>query len=564
MPITCPTFLILNVSNNMKRATLLLFTILILGKMSFGQGEITQTEKLVATAKVWGFLKYYHPRVADGEFNWDEQLIEVLPKVRVTTDKKEFSNIILKWIESLGSVRISDKIESNLEVEYFDKNFNLNWFNNTKLFTQEVSEKLKYIEKNRHQGNQYYISKNKGGTLSITNELKHNNFNWEDENIRLLALFRYWNIIQYFFPYKYQTDVNWDVVLKKMLPTFLNCESKTEFHLALLELTVSIDDSHTSLMTKEIRNYIGTKFLPVEINIIEDQAVITKIKNDSLAKLNDLRIGDIILKLNNKPIEQLFNEKSKYISGSNINRKQIYLTEFIFSGNSDTCNFIFSRNGEVFSKKIVRYNYSSIKKLQKNKEAESFRIIESNIGYVNMGQLELAHISQMMKSFKNTKGIIIDLREYPNQTGYELSKYFTSENREFKKMLYPDINYPGRFISSNSQVGQSRKLKYKGEMVILVNEYTQSQGEHTAMILQKSDNATTIGSQTSGADGTVLKFDILGGFRTKITGLGVFYEDNTETQRKGIKIDIIAKPTINGIINGIDEVLKRAIEHINE
>jgi len=548
----------------MKRATLLLFTILILGKMSFGQGEITQTKKLMATAKVWGYLKYYHPRVADGEFNWDEQLFEILPKVSETTDKKEFSNIILKWIESLGSIRVNDKIEISTEIEYFDKNFNLTWFNDTELFTQEVSDKLKYIEKNRHQGSQYYVTKNKIGTLSITNELKHNNFNWEDENIRLLALFRYWNIIEYFFPYKYQTDVNWDVVLKKMLPTFLNCESKTEFHLALLELTVGIDDSHTSLMTKEIRTYIGTKFLPVEINFIEDQAVITKIKNDSLAKLNDLRVGDIILKLNNKSVDQLFSEKIKYISGSNMNRKQIYLTEFIFSGNSDTCNFIFSRSGEIFNKDIARYNYSDIKKLHKNKEVESYRIIESNIGYINMGQLELAQISQMMKSFKNTKGIIIDLRKYPKQTVSELSKYFTSENREFKKMLYPDINYPGRFIFSNSQVGHSRKLKYKGEVVLLVNEYTQSKGEHAAMILQKSDNVTTIGSQTSGADGPVLKFDIIGGFRTKISGLGVFYEDNTETQRKGIKIDIIAKPTINGVINGIDEVLERAIEHINE
>jgi len=548
----------------MKRATLLLFTILILGKMSFGQGEITQTKKLMATAKVWGFLKYYHPRVADGEFNWDEQLFEISPKVRETIDKKGFSNIILKWIESLGSIKVNDKIKISTEIEYFDKNFNLTWFNNTELFTQELSDKLKYIEKNRHQGNQYYISRNKGGTLSIINELKHSNFNWEDENIRLLALFRYWNIIEYFFPYKYQTDLNWDVVLKKMLPTFQNCESKTEFHLALLELTVSIDDSHTSFMTKEVRNHIGTKFLPVEINFIEDQAVITKIKNDSLAQLNNLRVGDIILKLNSKSIKQLFSEKSKYISGSNINRKQIFLTEFIFSGNSDTCNFIFSRNGEVINKSVARYNYSEIRKQQNNKEAESYRILESNIGYVNMGLLEVTQVSQMMKNFKNTKGIIIDLRKYPNQTGFELSKYFTSESREFKKMLYPDINYPGRYISLNAQIGTSRKLKYKGELVILVNEHTQSQGEHTAMILQKSDNVTTIGSQTSGADGLVLKFDILGGLRTKITGLGVFYEDNTETQRKGVKIDIIAKPTINGIINNDDEVLEKAIEYINK
>ena len=51
--------------------------------------------------------------------------------------------------------------------------------------------------------------------------------------------------------------------------------------------------------------------------------------------------------------------------------------------------------------------------------------------------------------------------------------------------------------------------------------------------------------------------------RTTFSGLGVFYPDETETQRKGIKIDIEVKPTINGLKENKDEVLERAIEYIN-
>jgi len=49
-----------------------------------------------------------------------------------------------------------------------------------------------------------------------------------------------------------------------------------------------------------------------------------------------------------------------------------------------------------------------------------------------------------------------------------------------------------------------------------------------------------------------------------ISGSGVYYPDGTETQRVGIVPDIEVKPTIEGIKNGKDELLEKAIEIINE
>lgn len=48
--------------------------IIFFSQLSIGQKKLTEEQKLVATCKVWGFLKYYHPLVAAGKFNWDEQL----------------------------------------------------------------------------------------------------------------------------------------------------------------------------------------------------------------------------------------------------------------------------------------------------------------------------------------------------------------------------------------------------------------------------------------------------------------------------------------------------------
>jgi len=48
-----------------------------------------------------------------------------------------------------------------------------------------------------------------------------------------------------------------------------------------------------------------------------------------------------------------------------------------------------------------------------------------------------------------------------------------------------------------------------------------------------------------------------------ISGIGVYYPDGKETQRIGIVPDLEIKPTIEGIKNGRDELLEKAIEIIN-
>ena len=115
-----------------------------------------------------------------------------------------------------------------------------------------------------------------------------------------------------------------------------------------------------------------------------------------------------------------------------------------------------------------------------------------------------------------------------------------------------------------NEYGNDGELIYKGKVILLVNEYTQSHGEYTAMGLQTGDNVTIIGCQTAGADGNVSEFELVGGFYSLFTGLGWFYPDGRETQRVGIIPDIEVNQTILGIREGRDEILEKAIEFINE
>ena len=226
----------------MKKSLLvLIFSIFSLSTIS-AQEKLSETERLVSLAKIYGFLKYYHPEVAKGTYNWDEELLKQLPEVLKATDKESLSAVYTKWIDSLGKVPICKKCDS--KEQYFEKNFDLSWIEDGTVFNNEVAYKLKYIENNRNQKKNYYVDIAPVGNIKVTNEPDYKGFDYPTEEYRLLGLFKYWNIIEYFFPYKHLTDQKWDLVLEEMIPKFQNTLNKSDYQLAISELIAKLDDSH--------------------------------------------------------------------------------------------------------------------------------------------------------------------------------------------------------------------------------------------------------------------------------------------------------------------------------
>lgn len=540
----------------------ILIFILIGSQFVFSQ-ELKEVEKLSSLCKVWGFLKYYHPNVAKGNFNWDEQLLNTLPKIIQSKTKEDISKVYLVWIESLGEIKKCGKCSDINEKESFNKNFNLTWIQDQTIFTSTLSEKLKYIENNRFQGKNNYVSTSNNGNIIIKNEVQYNNFEFPDTNYRLLSLFKYWNIIEYFFPYKYLTDQKWDDVLFEMIPKFKNAKNATEYQLGLLETVIKLDDTHANLYSNKIHDYFGRKYIPVKFNLIENKAVITGFYNDSLAKENDLRLGDILEKENENDVLKKMIETRKYVNGSNNNTKAKNYDFVIFNGSTDSIKITINRNGTKLLKTVGRYDE---KKLNSQKEIipEKFRLLGNNIGYINMGVLEMDDVEKMMDSFKSTKAIIIDFRNYPKFAPYLLARRFIKTEKEFAKLTEPDLSYPSKFKWKKTKtITPIHNQFYSGKIIILVNEETQSAAEYSTMMLQTGENTITIGSQTAGADGNISLAEFIG-FKSYVSGLGVYYPDGTETQRKGVKIDIEVRPTIKGILEGKDEILEKAIELIEK
>ena len=546
------------VGNNMKKTFLLLILTIFSSNLLTAQQAISETEKLVSIGKIYGFLKYYHPEVGKGTYNWDDEFIKYLPKILNATDRNDLSVIYINWIDSLGKIDVCKKCSS--DEKYFDKNFDLSWLQNTEVFNDELSSKLKYIENNRIQKENFYVETQPVGNIRVTNEPEYKKIEFPKEEYRLLGLFKYWNVIEYFYPYKYLTDQTWDSVLKEMIPKFKNVKNKSEYQNTIKELVAKLDDTHAWVSFSDER----PKYLPIKISNIENKAVVSGFYNDSIANLNNLKLGDIILKINDLDVKTEKDKDLKYIAGSNTNIKIKNTYNKIFSGSEDNINLTIERQGVIEQIRVNRYEFNDFNYWNNPKTIKS-KSIDDNVGYINMASVKGEDVSGIFKSFENKKTIIIDLRNYPAFIYRLISRQINSEKRDFTKIYSPNIKYPGKFIfKKNLQTGVKNRKAFKGKIILLVNDESISRSEFTAMAFQTADNVITVGNQTAGADGDVVVFEYLGGYRTAISGNGILYPDGSETQRNGIKIDVEVKPTINGLIKGRDEVLEKAIELASE
>lgn len=513
---------------------------------------------------IWGFLKYYHPNIAAGNYNWDYELFRILPEIMDSKSTQDRDDILTDWIKSLGSYKTAQKInEINREIKMSP---DLDWITSSN-FTANLTAELLKVKNAERKKQHYYISMWYDWYPEFQNENAYSDMKYPDAGFRLLSLYRYWNIIQYFFPYRNLIEEDWKEVLKEFVPKFIHAANELEYKLVVMELIVRIHDSHADIWKKyqdsTLRNYYyGANWAPVEVKFIENKLVVTNFRTKGLNEKSGLQAGDIISTINNKPVENIVSEKLKYTSGSNYPTQLRNMRSFLLMTSDTILNIEFIRNGTSGFKEIkAGPNFSYGKYKVKD---TCFKLITPNIAYINAGTLKKEYLPKIISEIKNTKGLIIDLRRSSSVGMSYLLDYFLPDSIAFVKNTAGNILEPGTFIFwRDTKRGKKNKDYYKGKVIILVNENTQSNMEFTTMALKAAPNALVIGSTTAGADGNVTYFDLPGGIRTRISGIGIYYPDGTETQRIGIVPDIFVKPTIEGIRLGKDEVLEKAIEVIN-
>lgn len=523
-------------------------------------------ENLYNLGLIWGFLKYHHPVIASGEFNWDYELFRILPDVLESANGKKRDALLADWISELGDFEsgISTYPDSGKVKIYPD----LNWITQSG-FSPGLVMELERVRIAKRDGENHYVSFVENVGNPVFDEDPYAGLHAPDVGYRILSLYRYWNIIQYYFPYKNLIEEDWKGVLAEFIPKFLEAKNELEYHLVCLEIIARVHDTHANLWAPAdiLNKYRGIYYAPYEIRFIENKAVVIAYFNKELGEEGGLVPGDVIEEIEGEAVANIVSGQLKYTPASNYPTQLRDMGRNLLRTNDEEIEIKYSREGEVAQKKIRAYPVGQMDLYKSYKVTDTcFSMLDHNIAYINHGSLKRSYLPVLWEEIRGTKGLIIDIRNYPSDFPlYELSAYLMPQPLPFFKASLVQGKYPGLFTYGNAiNAGKKNKDPYMGKVAIIVNENTQSSAEFHSMAYRTHPNAVVIGSTTAAADGNVSQIMLPGNIKTMISGIGIYYPDGRETQRIGIIPDIEVHPTLESIKSGSDLVLEETISLILE
>lgn len=533
--------------------------------IELGSLSPVQIGNLVTLGKVWGFLKYHHPRVTNGEMNWDYELFRVMPEVLAAPDRDRANAVLVEWIRRLGPVpacepcaELSDSLELGPDMD---------WIHDTSVLGDSLSAALQHIYKNRTMASQVYAGATPGvGNVDLSSEKPYPSQVDPDGGYRMLALFRFWNVVRYWYPYRDVIGEPWDDVLAEFVPRLAGAKGIEAYRRELLALIARVHDTHANLWNAlDARPPAGDCRLPVALRFLGGKAVMCAPPDSKLAGQTDLEPGDIVLDLDGAPVDSLVRAWTPYYAASNVPARLRDMARTLPMGPCGPCRVRVERQGRTLVVEATRGTSSEIPQARRSHDlaGPAFRKLSPEVAYLKLSAVKVVDVDSYLRQAEGTRGWVLDLRNYPSEfVVFALGRHLVQEPTSFVKFTHVDTGNPGAFAWGVPLALEPLEPIYRGKVVILVDEITQSSAEYTAMAFRAAPGAVVVGSTTAGADGNVSRFPLPGGLLTMISGIGVFYPDGRPTQRVGIVPDVEVHPTVEGIREGRDEVLEEGIRQI--
>ena len=556
----------------------------------------SQIKNLQKLCKVWGFVKYTHKSFILGLKDWDEELLSLIPVIRFAAED-EVNNILYKWVVGLGEFGYNDFDKSVFNIQADEEvirySADMSWI--CELYLGEslasiLSTLLKLSEIEIVNRTKEPISFDHYGNSVFDNEKSYPDMDYSDDAFRLLALFRLWNAIEYYFPYKNILDDCWDDLLYEYICSMLEGTDALSYDLTLAALTSRLHDAHIIFYRKSSNNLFpyfdflyGPYFAPVKLLEAEGCIVVSEVAGNRYP----LKVGDVVLRLNGVDIDKITADMLQYLSYPNDEKALAYLAIRLPILRQDSN--VIPMEIDVLRNDVELKIFTDTVRIVVPLPAPSVshKLLAENIGLINPSNISSHNeIYSIMEDFVDTDGLIIDLRQRPSSLAINaLTEYLLDKKLPYFIVSGPSRRTPGIFIDvfrgysgsgSFAELLQSYKdigvlhdyyeipdtYFYKKNVVVLMNEMTASAPETAVMSLRNAPNVTVIGSNSMGANGDFTQLPLPDDLSMTYSGLGIYTSEGGQTQRIGLTPDIYVKRTVAGIREGRDELMEAAIKFL--
>ncbi|MCX6842520.1 MAG: S41 family peptidase [candidate division WOR-3 bacterium] len=387
--------------------------------------------------------------------------------------------------------------------------------------------------------------------------------NWDtladpDLGVRLGDVVIVWSVLQHFYPYFDVVPANWDSALTSALEHARADKDRADFLHTLRLMAAALYDGHGSVTDPATRAW-GQ--VPARLELVEGRVAV--IAADSEA---GLRKGDEVLEINGRPIQEAIAEQMRISSGSPQFRQIRSVQRTLRGPVGDTFRFLVVRGKDTVAASGTAVKTPAV--LVPPDQGESIRQLAKGIWYVDLTRAPMPTIDSVMDRLARAKGVVFDLRGYPNGNHDVISHLLTGkEQRGEAWMWIPRITYPDheRIVGWDG-IGwtslQPKKPHITGKVVFLTDGEAASYAESFMGYIDGFKLAEIVGGPTAGTNGNINPIDLPGGYTFWWTGMKVTKFDGSQHHLIGIQPTVPLERTLAAVREGRDEYIEKALELI--
>ena len=387
-----------------------------------------------------------------------------------------------------------------------------------------------------------------------------------DRATRLADVVLAWNVFQHFYPYFDVIETDWPTELRKALTAAATDKDERAFLDTLRVLVAALRDGHGGVYhTADTRNAV----LPLAWDWIEDRLVITAVQEKSAdGPRLDLRPGDDVAEIDGKPAAAAVAEIEERTSAATPQFKRWSALNSLRRGSLDATILLTVRTSPAETRQVeVRPATTSepVRERRPDKIAE----LRPGVFYIDMERVTDADFQAALPQLAKAWGIVFDFRGYPSQISPQtFFPHLTKTPLTSPQWHIPVVTRPDQCDLTFRRGGEWNLFPLPpylaARRAFIIDGRAISYAESCLGIVEHYRLGELVGGPTAGTNGNVNPFTLPGDYRVTWTGMKVLKHDGRRHHGVGIRPTVPVTRTLEGVREGRDELLERAVVAVSE
>lgn len=394
-----------------------------------------------------------------------------------------------------------------------------------------------------------------------------------DRPTRYGAVIVTWTVFRHFYPYFDVAPCDWDGALERALASAATDADAVSFLATLRRCVAVARDGHGTVTHPSDPATAQPRF--TWDFVVDDEAAGAEGDRASGAERKlavthvapgsglELRRGDVILSIDGVPIDEAIAREAALASAATPQFLRVRVGRQLFHGplggkiRLEVAGADGRRRAVEAERTIGRLGLAEPR-------PDNLSEIRPGVVYCDLDRTRDAAFLEALPRLAAAKGVIFDLRGYPRT--FAFLSHLSDRPLESPPWRIPLVTRPngeGMGFELSRWTVEPESPRLAGKIAFLADGRAISAAETCLGIVEHYRLAEIVGGPTAGTNGNINPIALPGGYTVTWTGMKVTKHDGSRLHGVGIRPTAPVERTLRGVAEARDEVLEKAIEIVS-